>query len=779
MVNSELFELFPKHFIDKQVEITYSGGTITNTELFSESMELTESLSSESELRFGSCEASRIKFKIANVFLPMFGQEISVQMKLEDHHDTPFQIGRYKVTSDTPTADRRWRDIIAYDAMQEILDADVAAWYNKVLPDMESQTTMREFRKSFLEHFSVDEADPGQELVNDDMTVQRTIEPDQMSGKDVITAICEINGCFGHINREGKFAYIYLPQYIQGLYPANDLYPDHAPDYLPYQQETGHLYPQDPKGNVLGRKGSYISCKYEDFITKEIKRLQIRKEENDIGVIINEDKEGNTYIIQNNFLVYGKGTEELKKIAEKIFSKISGIIYRPYNAEVQGNPCFEVGDPIRLSTKYEIVESYVFERTLKGIQALRDSFSANGTETYGENLNTTHNSIVELRGKSNVLTRTIEETKSDLRDTEQNLRSTITQTASEIRSEVEKADEGLSSRITQNAESIETEVSRATKKETEIEGNLNSVNEDLSSRITQTAESITTEVTKKIEDETKRATEAESGLSGSLTTTREELTSKIEQNAESITTEVSRATKKEEEIDGTIQSTDERLSSKITQNAEGIQAEVERATTAEGTLSASVQVNADNIALKVSKDSVISEINQSAEKITIKAAKIDLEGLVSADEFTSKYATIDTLNANVANLNTVIAGKASVGDLNAVSARLGTVETNYISATSVAANYATITSLNAVDAKFSSLNANNIKAGTLSVNYLDVDGIIGKIATRSLVVGGNMSSTSVSTGGMSCSSLSVGARSFSAKSVYISSEKITINYLGY
>ena len=493
MVNSELFDLFPKHFVDKQVEIKYSGGTITNTELFAESMELTESLCSESELRFGSCEASSIKFKIANVFLPMFNQEISVQMKLEDHHDAPFQIGKYKVASDTPTADRRWRDIIAYDAMQEILDADVAAWYNEILPDMESQTTMREFRKGFLEHFGIAEADPEQELVNDDMVVQRTIEPDQMSGKDVITAICEINGCFGHINREGKFAYIYLPQYIQGLYPANDLYPDHAPDYLPYQQETGHLYPQDPKGNVLGRKGTYISCKYEDFITKEIKRLQIRKEENDIGVIVNEDKDGNTYIIQNNFLVYGKGTEELKKIAENIFSKISGIIYRPYNAEVQGNPCLEVGDPIRLSTKYEIVESYIFERTLKGIQALRDSFSANGTEVYSENLNSTHNSIVELRGKSNVLTRTIEETKSDLRDTEQNLRSTITQTASEIRSEVEKADEKLSSTITQTATQIRSEVK--------------DVNDTLTSTITQTASDIRSEVQKADEGLSSRITQ--------------------------------------------------------------------------------------------------------------------------------------------------------------------------------------------------------------------------------------------------------------------------------
>ena len=83
----------------------------------------------------------------------------------------------------------------------------------------------------------------------------------ELSGKDVITAICEINGCFGHIDRNGKFQWLYLEQDIQGLYPANDLYPDHAPDYLP-QAETGHLYPQDPKGIPIGRGGTYMTTVY-------------------------------------------------------------------------------------------------------------------------------------------------------------------------------------------------------------------------------------------------------------------------------------------------------------------------------------------------------------------------------------------------------------------------------------------------------------------------------------------------------------------------------------
>ena len=64
MVDYELSDLFQNRYTDKQIEITYDGGTITNSELFAESMQLTESLCSDSELRFGACESSVIKFKI-------------------------------------------------------------------------------------------------------------------------------------------------------------------------------------------------------------------------------------------------------------------------------------------------------------------------------------------------------------------------------------------------------------------------------------------------------------------------------------------------------------------------------------------------------------------------------------------------------------------------------------------------------------------------------------------------------------------------------------------
>lgn len=549
MVDYQYSSLFLKDSVDKQLRIVSDDGkiNITNTELHQEKFELTESLCSESELTFGACEAGMIKFTVSNVFLPMKGKWLTAKMTLDGHKDKPFQIGRYKVYSDTPTADRTCRDVVAYDALYDILSSDVTDWYNQILPQKDSKVTLKQFRDSFFNHFGVEQEEVS--LVNDEMIIEKTVEVtasssessdtaekstigEAMSGKEVLSCILEINGCMGNIGRDGKFRYVYLTQEIQGLYPANDLYP------------ADDLYPRNPKSTSIS-KSQYISAQYEDYIVRTIDKLQIREKENDIGVIVGDG--GNTYVIEGNFLVYGKGTKELNEIGEKTLSKIKGIIYRPFSADCKGNPCLEAGDAVRLATKYELIETYILKRTLKGIQALRDDLEADGEEYRTSKVNGIQRSILQLKGKSNTLERSIEETKSTIVDVEKGLQSQITQTATEIRSEVKNTTDGLSSRITQNASSITAEVNRAT-------------------------------------------------------------------NAE-----------------GT-------LSSKITQTAESITAEVKRATEKEGQLAAAIQINAEGITSKVSRDSVVSEINQSAEGLKIRADLLELRGSV---EMTGGYVHID------------------------------------------------------------------------------------------------------------------------------------------
>lgn len=466
MVDYELNSLFKKDGIDKQliIQTEDKAVTITNTELHQEKFELTESLCSESELAFGSCEASSVKFTMSNVFTSLKDKWITVIMSLNGNADKPFQFGRYKVYSDKPTADRTQRDVVAYDALYDIINANVMEWYDSVLPNLDSTITLKNFRDSFFEHFGVIQKDIA--LPNDSMVIKRSLDKETgnvqtnvLSGSTVIKAICEINGCFGHINRQGQFEYIYLKQDIQGLYPANDLYP------------ADNLYPKSPDSYRIN-KSDYITADYEDYIVEPITKLQIRSSDSDIGTIIGNGN--NAYIIENNMLTYQKTADEMQKVAQNIYNKISKIRYRPFTADLRGNPCLEVGDAIRILTKNAIVESYVLERDFKGIQALRDSFSSVGEQYYSEKVNSTQTSIKQLENRSNKLERTIEETKSTITDVENDLSSQIKQTADNITLEVSKkvGNDEIISKINQSPESISIEAKKINLRGTIVVGDL-------------------------------------------------------------------------------------------------------------------------------------------------------------------------------------------------------------------------------------------------------------------------------------------------------------------
>ena len=531
MVDYKYKDIYNDTSVSKKMQIECSDGSVLNEEDWKgESAELTERLCSESEISFGRCEASTFKLRVRERVVPLAGKKISVSVTLEGADEAPFMMGVYKVDSDVPTADRRYRDIVAYDAMYDILNTDVAAWYNSLTFPI----TLRQFRDSFCNYAGVEQEEIT--LINDDMVVEKTIDPGELPGKTVIEAICEINGCFGHIGRNGKLRYVVLEQMIEGVYPADDLYP------------SDDLYPADPMGTTEVSRSNYISCQYEDFICQHIDKLQIRQEENDIGAISGTGN--NCYIIEDNFLVYGKSAAELQTIADNVLSVIGVVWYRPAQVEARGNPCLEVGDGILLHTTREDVYTYILQRTLKGIQALRDSYTAEGEEYRTGQVNGLQKQIIQLKGKTNVLTRTVDETRLEMKDINQNL-------------------------------------------------------------------------------------------------------------------------------------------------------------------STQISINAQQILTKVSKDNIVSEINQTAESIKIKAERIDLVGVVNADELVSKYATIETLNVTKLELNNLIATKATIDSLNAVNARLSSVEANYISAGTVKANYMEV--------------ANWTSSGYIKANRINADSIVAKL----------------------------------------------------
>lgn len=438
-MENSIQNLFYDDSVEKQLIIEYpvSGTTLTNAEYQTETMTITESICDEQELQFGCCNASSFEIKVLDMIENFKGKKMKVSILLAGQ-DEPYQLGEYKVYSDKPTADRLYKDIVAYDAMYDILNAEVSGWYNSLTFPM----TLRQFRDSFCAYVGVDQEEIT--LVNDDMTVEKTVDPGELPGKTIIEAICEINGCFGHIGRNGKLRYVVLEQMIEGLYPADDLYP------------SDDLYPADPMGTTEVSRSHYISCQYEDFICQHVDKLQIRQEENDIGAISGTGD--NCYIIEDNFLVYGKSAADLQTIADNVLSVIGVVWYRPAQVEARGNPCLEVGDGILLHTTRETIYTYILQRTLKGIQVLKDSYTAEGEEYRNGQVNGLQKQIIQLKGKTNVLTRTVDETRLEMKDINQNLSTQISINAQQILTKVSK--DNIVSEINQTAESIKIKAER-------------------------------------------------------------------------------------------------------------------------------------------------------------------------------------------------------------------------------------------------------------------------------------------------------------------------------
>lgn len=451
MSNYTYADLFDKSASKKEITIETEDKSvkITNSEIHFEQFELKEILCDDDYLTFGQCNASQLKFKISNVFTSMIGKQINVSAVINGHTDTPFIFGKYRVISDKPTDDKRYRNVTAYDAIYDIGEAEVSSWYN----GLKFPLTLKQFRDSFFAYFGVEQVETT--LPNDSMEVAETIKPSELSGQTVMEAICSINGCFGHINHDGKFEYVFLKAIISGLYPKKGLYPQKG------------LYPRkgSEKEKVTG--GKYKSVKYEDFVCQKVTKVQIRKSENDIGAVYPDTEiteNDNSYILQDNFLVYGMGADDLETVARNLYEVIKVVKYRPYNCEKIGNPCLSLGEAVNVYTAKEIIESYVLSRTYKGIQQPTDTISASGkSPKYSEQVNGINKSIIQLRGKTNELERTVEETRSEIKDVESGLDTKITQTAGKIELESKRATDAeveLAAAISLQSDQIKLKVSK-------------------------------------------------------------------------------------------------------------------------------------------------------------------------------------------------------------------------------------------------------------------------------------------------------------------------------
>lgn len=413
--------------------------TINMDRICAETLNLTESLSSGNNIIWGSCEAAKFVVTVADVDDEIKGREFTATLSIGDYK---MAYGIYTVDSVVRQADRRKRKITAYDRMVKF-DADVADWYHAMYPSDDITHTIKELRDSLCDEIGVPQQQT--ELINDGLVVGKTISPESLCGRDVLKAICEINGVFGHFDRTGTLVYVSLQD--TGLYPSDTLYPG------------DDLYPQS--GWAAAEELEYYrSITYEDYLIDGIDRVQVRQEEGDIGAVVGSG--GNTYVVEGNFLVYGLGSADLTKLAWSIYDTIAGKTYRPAKIATYAMPWIEVGDGLRAITTDTEIATFVLTRTMSGIQGMMDTVEAKGTKTQGQEFGI-QNEIIQLKGKTAVIVRSVDEVSATVTDLEKQTTAQIKVVSDKITAEVKRATDQeveLAGSISVLAGQIEAKVSR-------------------------------------------------------------------------------------------------------------------------------------------------------------------------------------------------------------------------------------------------------------------------------------------------------------------------------
>lgn len=357
---------------------------LNNSQIYEESMYLHESIFEKRSIEFVGCISSIFMVDINGLKADIKGKRIIVTISTDDTQDEPVTLFNGIVDSAVKQSNKQIKEIVAYDELYTKGNTEVAAWYKSLTFPI----SLKDLRYSLFSFIGLEQEEKS--LPNDDIVIKKQYAPNTLQALSVIKAICQINGAFGIMNRRGKFEYRILGKMdsYRGAYPGSLLFP--GPNTFPGVRAA-------TTGTDLAQTSFtfYKSVRYEEFEVRPVDKVTIRQSEEDEGVTFGDGE--NNYIIQGNMFSYGLADSVLKTVAENVYNSVQGFSYYPYTADNNGLPFVECGlDMVTYmmidyeatfsdentsgNVIYEKKSFPVLNRTLSGIQALRDKYSADGEE---------------------------------------------------------------------------------------------------------------------------------------------------------------------------------------------------------------------------------------------------------------------------------------------------------------------------------------------------------------------------------------------------------------
>jgi hypothetical protein len=148
------------------------------------------------------------------------------------------------------------------------------------------------------------------------------------------------------------------------------------------------------------------SLSYESYSTDLITRVQIKRSDDDIGVIYPADATGNCFTISENMLLGAMSTEDVNRVAVSLYSQLIGVTYVPFSVTVARTIRVRAGERIGvMDSRGNTFETYVMR---VGVTPSGTTLSATGDQSYGSNAAVSSEKYTNLSGKLLSISKTVD-----------------------------------------------------------------------------------------------------------------------------------------------------------------------------------------------------------------------------------------------------------------------------------------------------------------------------------------------------------------------------------
>jgi hypothetical protein len=364
-------------------------------------------VNSGTDIVLGSCTCATIEFELNNLnqlIYNLAGKEITWKIRVETSPGVfeDLQMGIFIAEKPTKINDTRFK-VKAYDRMIKF-DKIVDDW----LKTVSYPTTLKNLLTGLCSYVGVTLSNTT--FLNDNFPVKFNFLGTNVKGREVLKWIAEIAAKYAIINEQGQLK---LGWYNSIVYSVNN--------------------------------SNYYNVKVEDYQVKKIDKLQVQVEENDIGVIVGTGN--NAYVIQNNPLLYASTDAEIRPYVELIYNAVKDFTYIPFEIKLNANPLIKAGNSFQVTTrKGQVFNAVVMTRKMT---SGNDVYSAIGNASRAVNTSL-NQSIQRLRGKTNVLDRTLERTISKLYDADTGDLTVLTQTVNSFNTRIQTVEANMNYRYQQD-----------------------------------------------------------------------------------------------------------------------------------------------------------------------------------------------------------------------------------------------------------------------------------------------------------------------------------------